>query len=99
MKTLKPIHPGEILAEEFLVHLGISQYKLAKDIDVSAIRISEIIHGKRSISVDTALRLGKFFNTSAEFWVNLQSYYDLEIEEEIFEKTISKKIKIFEFAV
>mgnify|MGYP001614692589 CR=1 FL=1 len=99
MKTLKPIHPGEILSEEFLKPLGITQYKLAKDIDVPAIRISEIIHAKRSISVDTALRLAIFFNTSAEFWVNLQSYYDLEIEEEVFEKTIAKKIKTFEFAV
>ncbi|OGJ42081.1 addiction module antidote protein, HigA family [Candidatus Peregrinibacteria bacterium RIFCSPLOWO2_02_FULL_48_14] len=98
MKTLKPIHPGEILAEEFLKPLEITQYKLAKEINVPAIRISEIIHGKRSITVDTALRLAKFFNTSAEFWVNLQSHYDLEVEEEIFDKTISKEIKTFKYA-
>jgi len=99
MNKLEPIHPGEILSEEFLKPLKISQYKLAKSIDVPAIRISAIVHGKRSVSVDTALRLGKFLNTSAEFWVNLQSHYDLQMEEEIFDKTISKNIKTFEFAV
>lgn len=79
MKKLKPIHPGEILSEEFLKPLELSQYKLAKGINVSPIRISEIIHGERSISVDAALRLGKFFKTTAVFWINLQNHYDLQM--------------------
>ncbi len=80
MKNLKPIHPGEILMEEFLKPLEISQYRIAKDINVAPIRISEIVHGKRSITADTALRLSKYFGTSAEFWLNLQTNYDLAME-------------------
>ena len=76
-KKIKPIHPGEHLAE-FLDDFGISQYRLAKDIQVSARRINEIVHGKRSITADTALRLGCYFGTSAQFWMNLQGNYDLE---------------------
>lgn len=72
------ITPGEILAEEFLLPLGISQYRLAKEIHVSARRINEIVKGKRAVTADTALRLGKFFGNTAEFWINLQSSYDLE---------------------
>ena len=74
-KKLKPIHPGEILMEEFLLPLNISQYRVAKDIDVPARRINEIVHGKRAISADTALRLGKYFKVSPQFWLNLQSRY------------------------
>jgi antitoxin HigA-1 len=77
-RTLPPIHPGEILSEEFLKPMNISQYKLAKDLHVAPIRINEIIHGKRSISADTAIRLGRYFKMEAEFWMNLQASYDLE---------------------
>ncbi|MFO7911072.1 MAG: HigA family addiction module antitoxin, partial [Desulfotignum sp.] len=78
-KQLPPIHPGEILIEEFLKPMGISQYRLAKDISVPPRRINEIVHGKRSITADTALRLGRFFGMSPQFWLNLQSRYDLEM--------------------
>jgi addiction module HigA family antidote len=79
-RDFPPIHPGEILLEEFLKPMGITQYRLAKDVSVDPRRINEIVHGKRSISADTALRLGRYFGTSARFWVNLQSHYDLELE-------------------
>lgn len=78
-KTLKPIHPGEILNEEFIKPLEISQYRLSKDINVPPRRINEIIHGKRSVSVDTAMRLAKYLSTSPQFWLNLQNKYDLAI--------------------
>jgi addiction module HigA family antidote len=77
-----PIHPGEILLEEFLKPMGITQYKLAKDIQVPARRINEIVHGLRGITADTALRLAKYFGTSENFWINLQSHYDLEIQKD-----------------
>lgn len=79
MNTIGPIHPGEILQEDFLKPLGLTQYRLAKDIGVTPIRISEIVKGKRSITVDTALRLGRYFETSAEVWLGLQTRYELEI--------------------
>ncbi len=84
MKTrvLPPIHPGEILMEEFLKPLNLSQYRLAKDINVPARRINEIVHGKRSITADTALRLSRYFNLSERFWLNLQARYDLEVEKD-----------------
>ena len=97
-KKLKPVHPGEILMEEFLIPLKISQYRLAKDIDVSPRRINEIIHGKRSISANTALRIGKYFNVSPQFWLNLQSHYDLEIQSESLTNILKNKVKIFHFA-
>jgi len=78
--TLAPVHPGEVLLEEFLEPLGISQYRLAKDISVPPRRINEIVHGKRSITADTALRLSRYFGTSEKFWLNLQTGYDLEVE-------------------
>ena len=78
-KTLPPIPPGEILLEEFMSPLGISQNKLARDLDVPVARINDIIHAKRGISADTALRLATYFETSAEFWLNLQTRYDLKI--------------------
>ena len=81
-KQLPPIHPGEILMEEFLEPMGISQYRLAKDISVPPRRINEIVHGKRSITADTALRLGRFFSMSPQFWLNLQTRYDLEMAED-----------------
>jgi addiction module HigA family antidote len=81
-KTMQPIHPGEILSEEFLKPLNISQYRLAKDISVPARRINEIVHGKRSITANTALRLSRYFGLSERFWLNLQSRYDLETEKD-----------------
>lgn len=75
---LAPIHPGEILLEEFLSPMKISQYRLAKDINVDPRRINEIVHGKRAITADTAFRLGFYFGISPDFWMNLQSHYDLE---------------------
>ena len=81
-KKFPPIHPGEILLEEFLKPLGISQYRIAKDIGVSPRRINEIVHGKRGITADTALRLALYFGTSERFWMNLQSGYDLESEKD-----------------
>ena len=81
-KKLPPIHPGEILFEEFLKPMGISQYRLSKDIGVPPRRINEIVHGKRSITAGTALRLARYFGTSENFWMNLQSRYDLEVEKD-----------------
>ncbi len=95
-EKIKPIHPGEILLEEFLKPLGISQYRLAKDINVSPRRINEIIHGKRSISVDTALRLSRYFSLSERFWLNLQTRYDLEVQKDKLEKRIGEEVKVYE---
>lgn len=91
-KKIKPIHPGEILEKEFLKPLGITKYKLAKNVSVSPIRISEIVKGKRAITANTALRLGKYFNTSPQFWLNLQTRYDLEKESDIFSKRMEKEV-------
>jgi antitoxin HigA-1 len=79
-QKLAAIHPGEVLLEEFLKPLGISQYRLAKDTNVPPRRINEIVHGKRGISADTALRLARYFGTSERFWLNLQAQYDLDVE-------------------
>ena len=79
-RKLAPIHPGEVLLEEFLTPLGISQYRVAKDISVPARRINEIVHGTRGVSADTALRLARYFGTSERFWLNLQTQYDLDVE-------------------
>lgn len=98
-KKIHPIHPGEILMEEFLLPFGISQYRLAKDIDVAPRRINEIIHGTRAITVDTALRLGKYFRTSPQFWLNLQSRYDLVVEGEELFGILQNRVKTLRFAV
>jgi len=95
-RKIKPIHPGEILMEEFLTPFAISQYRLAKDISVPARRINEIVHGSRSISADTALRLGKYFNVSPQFWLNLQSHFDLETEAEGLSHVLKNEVKILE---
>ncbi len=79
---MAPVHPGEILLEEFLKPFGISQYQLAKAVAVPARRINEIVHGQRRISADTALRLARYFGTSEQFWMNLQARYDLEVEKD-----------------
>jgi addiction module HigA family antidote len=95
-EKLAPIHPGEILMEEFLKPLGITQYRLAKDIKVPARRINEIVHGKRSISADTALRLSRYFNLSERFWLNLQARYDLEVEKDKLSGRIEAEVKVLE---
>jgi addiction module HigA family antidote len=81
-RKLPPVHPGEVLLEEFLKPLDISQYRLAKSMSVPPRRVNEIVLGKRSVSADTALRLGRYFGTSEEFWLNLQTQYDLDVEKE-----------------
>ena len=95
-KKLLPIHPGEILMEEFLEPMKISQYRLAKDISVPPRRINEIVHGKRSITADTALRLGRFFGMSAQFWLNLQNRYDLEVTEDLLENRLDEEVHTLE---
>jgi len=95
-RKLPAIHPGEILREEFLEPMGISQYRLAKDISVPPRRINEIVHGKRSITADTALRLGRFFGMSAQFWLNLQTRYDLEVTEDLLEGRLAKEVQALE---
>ncbi len=94
-QRLSPIHPGEILMEEFLEPMAISQYRLAKDINVSARRINEIVHGKRGISANTALRLSRFFGLSERFWMNLQTRYDLEIEKDRSGERIAENVRPF----
>ena len=94
-KKLPPIHPGEILIEEFLKPMGLSQYRLAKDISVPPRRINEIVHGKRSISADTALRLGRFFGISPQFWLNLQTRFDLEVTEDLLAERLEKEVQVF----
>ncbi len=91
-KKLPPIHPGEILMEEFLEPMEISQYRLAKNISVPPRRINEIVHGKRSITADTALRLGRFFGMPPQFWLNLQTRYDLEVTEDLLENRLDDEV-------
>jgi addiction module HigA family antidote len=95
-KISEPVHPGEILSEEFLKPLNLSQYRLAKDISVPARRINEIVHGKRSITADTALRLSRYFGLSERFWLNLQSRYDLEAEKDRLKGRIIEEVKVLE---
>lgn len=92
-KVLPPIHPGEILLEEFLLPLGISQYRLAKDIGVPPRRINEIVHGKRAISADTALRLSRYFAMSDRFWINLQARYDIEREKDLLAGRLDREVR------
>lgn len=94
-KMLKPIHPGEILREEFLKPMGISINRLARDIAVPPGRISEIVNGKRAITADTALRLARFFGVSAELWLGLQSEYDLRLARQTIGKEIAKRVHPF----
>ncbi len=96
---LAPIHPGEILSEEFLKPLELTEYRLAKDMSVSARRINEIVHGDRAITADTALRLGRYFGTSAQFWMNLQTRYDIERWTDVLNPRLSREVKIFAHAV
>lgn len=92
-KTMPPIHPGEILLEEFLVPMDISQYRLAKDIGVPPRRINEIVHGKRAITADTALRLSRYFGTTDRFWMNLQTRFNLEVERDRLGARLDKEVR------
>ncbi|MFQ5857388.1 MAG: HigA family addiction module antitoxin [Anaerolineae bacterium] len=92
-RELEPIHPGEILLEEFLKPIGISQYRLAKDINVDPRRINAIVRGERAITADTALRLSRYFGTSERFWLNLQAYYDLEVQKEELGDRLESEVK------
>ena len=94
--TMPPIHPGEILLEEFLNPLKISQYRLAKDISVPPRRINEIVHGKRGVTPDTALRLARFFGTTGQFWLNLQSRYELELERDRLGERLQAEVRVLE---
>ncbi len=97
-EKLPPIHPGEILLEEFLIPMGISQYRLAKDINVPPRRINEIVLGKRAITPDTALRMSLFFGLSERFWLNLQTRYDIEVEKDRLEDRLEKEVHVYAVA-
>ena len=92
-RDFPPIHPGEILKEEFLDPMGISQYRLAQAITVSPRRVNEIVHGRRAITADTALRLGRFFGMEAEFWLNLQAHYDLEVAQAALGTRLEREVE------
>jgi addiction module HigA family antidote len=97
-KRLRPVHPGEILAHDFLEPLGLTQYRLAKSLTVPPRRINEIVHGKRAISADTALRLARFFGTSERFWLNLQTRFDLEIERDRLRHRLVREVQVLKRA-
>lgn len=91
---MPPIHPGEILEEEFLEPLGLSQYRVAVDISVPQRRINEIVHGKRAITADTALRLARYFGTTDQFWLNLQTNYDLELQRDRLGERLETEVRV-----
>ena len=97
-KKLAPVHPGQILIEDFLQPLGLSQYRLAKGLSVPPRRINEIVLGKRSVSADTALRLARFFGTSDRFWLNLQTAYDLDVERDRLSGRLTKEVEVLQKA-
>jgi addiction module HigA family antidote len=97
-EKLNPIHPGEVLLEEFLRPLGLSQHRLALDIGVDSRRINEIVNGKRGITADTALRLAKYFQTSPDFWMGLQVDYDLDIASDKMKETLLRDVKVISLA-
>ncbi len=97
-RKLPPIHPGEILLEEFLEPMGITRYRLAKDTSMPASRVGKIIAGERGISADTALRLGRYLGTTAEMWMNLQARYDLLTEQQRLAKTLDHEVVVFKTA-
>ena len=94
VQKMAPIHPGEVLLKEFLAPLGLSQYRLAKDLSVPPRRINEIVQGKRAISADTALRLARYFRTTDRFWLNLQSRFDLEIERDRLGSRLAREVAV-----
>ena len=93
-KIMAPIHPGEILMKEFIEPMGITQYRVAKDISVAPRRINEIVHGKRAITADTALRLARYFDTSERFWMNLQTRYDMEVQKDLLGDRLEKEVVV-----
>lgn len=97
-RKLAPIHPGEVLALDFLEPLGLSQYRVAKDISVPARRINEIVHGTRAISADTALRPARYFGSNDRFWLNLQARYDLEVERDHLGAKLAKEVRVLDRA-
>ena len=97
-KRLAPVHPGEVLLLDFLEPLGLTQYRLAKSLSVPARRINEIVHGKRAISADTALRLARFFGTSERFWLNLQTAYDLDVERDRLGARLPREVLVLKKA-
>ena len=97
-RKLPPVHPGEVLLEEFLNPLAITQYRLAQDISVPPRRINEIVHGKRAVSADTALRLARYFRTSERFWLNLQARFDLEMERDRLGSRLAKEVRVLDRA-
>lgn len=98
-RKMPPIHPGEILLEEFLKPMNLSQYRLAKDMSVPPRRINEIVQGKRAITADTALRLGRYFSMSPQFWINLQTHYELEIESDRLAGRLKREVRVYEGSV
>jgi len=98
-KLLDEIHPGEILLEDFMRPMGITARQIAADIDVSPSRISEIVHGARPITADTAIRLGLFFRMDPKFWLNLQMEYDIRVAKRTLQKEIEPRIRVFQMAV
>jgi len=97
-KTLPPVHPGEVLLEDFMKPLGLTQYRVAKDIGVAPLRISQIVRGKRSVSADTALRLARYFGTSPDVWLNLQAAHDLEVAQRRIGKRVEREVKVLQHA-
>ena len=93
-RKLSPVHPGEVLHEEFLKPLGVSQYRLAKEISVPPRRVNEIVHGSRAITADTALRLARYFGTTDRFWLNLQARYDLEVERDRLGSRLEREVSV-----
>lgn len=93
-EKLPPIHPGEVLLEDFMKPLGLSQYRVAKDIGVPALRISQIVNGKRAVTADTAMRLARYFGTSPDVWLRLQARYDLEVAEREYGDRINREVKV-----
>lgn len=92
----RPVHPGEILAADFLQALEVSQYRLAQDISVPPRRINEIVHGKRAVTADTALRLARYFGTTEQFWLNLQARYDLEVQRDALGPRLKKEVRVLQ---
>jgi addiction module HigA family antidote len=97
-RKLSPIHPGDVLQADFLEPLALSQYRLAQDLSVPPRRINEIVHGKRAISADTALRLARFFGTTDRFWLNLQARFDLEVQRDVLGARLAKEVRVLDRA-
>ena len=97
-RKLEPIHPGEVLLADFLEPLHLSQYRLAQDISVPPRRINEIVHGKRAVSADTALRLARYFGTTEQFWLNLQARFDLEVQRDLLGGRLAREVRVLDRA-